>query len=202
MVNDYKNVSIVDLAALIANHLHEHGIEVVLVGGLAVEIYSKNLYLTKDIDMVNISYNEPAIINKAMDEIAFQKQGRVYVSQSTDVCVEFPTAPLAIGNQLIKETTVIHTPGGDIPILLASDVVKDRLSAYFHWQDNPSMVQALSVMINHDIDLNEVKRFCVIEGRSEEYRFIEKLYRNAKQRRLASMVGLEEMMLEEIIKGL
>ncbi|NHN37080.1 hypothetical protein G8764_07235 [Pseudomaricurvus alcaniphilus] len=53
---DFSNTPMVDLAGIIANHLADQGIDVVLVGGLAVEIYSLNLYFTKDIDMVNTNY--------------------------------------------------------------------------------------------------------------------------------------------------
>ena len=45
-MTDFSNTPIVELAAIVANHLKQHGIRVVLVGGLAVEIYSENLYLT------------------------------------------------------------------------------------------------------------------------------------------------------------
>ena len=39
---DYEGISIVDLAGIVAEHLQLHGVRVVLVGGLAVEIYSEN----------------------------------------------------------------------------------------------------------------------------------------------------------------
>lgn len=52
----YSQKPIIELAAIVANHLEKYGIEVVLVGGLAVEFYSENIYLTKDIDMVNSNY--------------------------------------------------------------------------------------------------------------------------------------------------
>ena len=133
-MNDFKATPIIDLAAIIANHLQLHGIDVVLVGGLAVEIYSENLYLTKDIDMVDTSYQEAAVFRRAMAAIGFIKQGRVYINETTAICVEFPTAPLSVGDELIKEITVVNTPAGAIPILFATDVIKDRLAAYFHWQ--------------------------------------------------------------------
>ena len=53
---NYSDTPIVELAGIITSHLAEHGIEVVLVGGLAVEIYTENLYLTNDIDPVNTNY--------------------------------------------------------------------------------------------------------------------------------------------------
>lgn len=43
---DFRNTSITNLAAVVVEHLCEAGVEVVLVGGLAVEIYTENLYLT------------------------------------------------------------------------------------------------------------------------------------------------------------
>lgn len=121
---DFSNTSIVELAAIVAEHLQQHGIEVVLVGGLAVEIYTDNLYLTKDIDMVNTNYKKPAQLHKAMGEIGFRKQGRVYISDSTDITIEFPPGPLSVGDDFITRTTVAKVAQGTIPILLVEDVVK------------------------------------------------------------------------------
>lgn len=87
--HDYSNFSIVDLAGRVATHLARHDIQVVLVGGLAVEIYTLNRYLTGDIDMVNTSINSPAALKKAMAEIGFQKQGRVFENPTTNITVEF-----------------------------------------------------------------------------------------------------------------
>ena len=131
-MKNFSDTLIVELAALVADHLKQRGISVVLVGGLAVEIYSENLYLTKDIDMIDISYQEPVVLCQAMAEIGFSKQGRVFVNDTTDICVEFPSGPLSVGEQLITETTVFESNVGEIPILFAKDVIKDRLAAYFH----------------------------------------------------------------------
>ena len=68
-------------------------------------------------------------MQQAMEEIGFSKQGRVYVNETTNICVEFPSAPLSVGEELIQETTIVDTDAGKIPILLAKDVIKDRLAA-------------------------------------------------------------------------
>lgn len=201
-MTDFSNTPIVELAAIVANHLQQHGIRVVLVGGLAVEIYSENLYLTKDIDMVNTSYDASEPLKTAMAELGFFKQGRVFVNESTQICVEFPSAPLAIGDQIIEETTVAHSEKGDIPILLATDVIKDRLLAYFHWQDRPSLVQALAVMINHLITPDELKAFCETEGEPEQYEVIARLHETANKQQLSSMLELEALVQEEFLKHL
>ena len=72
-MRDFSNTSIEQLAAIAAEHLLQQGIEVVLVGGLAVEIYTENLYLTKDIDMVNTNYQKPKVMHKAMEALPHKK---------------------------------------------------------------------------------------------------------------------------------
>lgn len=201
-MRDFSTTAIVELAAIVANHLQQHDINVVLVGGLAVEIYSDNLYLTKDIDMVDTSYQKPARINQAMAEIGFTKQGRVYINNTTLICVEFPAAPLAVGEELIKETTHIKTAAGDIPILFVSDVIKDRLAAYFYWQDKPSLVQALAIMINQGIAPATLKSFCVREGKSKEFKYIKALYKSAKQQQLRTMTEIEKFIISKALEEL
>src|SRR6187402_1436589 len=106
---NYSDTPIVELAAILAKHLQHHGVSVVLVGGLAVEIYTENLYLTKDIDMVNTNYKKPSALHKVMAELGFYKQGRIYVNDTTDITVEFPSGPLAVGNKPITSTTIAKT---------------------------------------------------------------------------------------------
>jgi hypothetical protein len=199
-MSNYTNTPILELAAIVANHLRQYDIQVVLVGGLAVEIYTENLYLTKDIDMVNTSYDPPAAINQAMAAIGFCKQGRVYVNDTTDICVEFPTAPLSVGAELIHETTIVEFGSGEIPILLAKDVIKDRLVAYFHWNDRPSLVQALALMSNHTISTEELKTFCLAEGKTNQYEIIEGLWRTVQQKELLTMEAIEALVIAQAVQ--
>ena len=202
MRKDYSNATMLELAAIVANHLARRDIRVVLVGGFAVEVYTENLYLTKDIDMVNSSYNPPADIQKAMAEIGFHKQGRVYINETTDVCVEFPSAPLAVGDQLIEETTTIKTDHGELPILFAADVAKDRLAAFFHWNDRQSLVQALTIMSIHSIEPSGLEAFCDKEGESGQSEFLRKLWHQVKGKKLSSMAEIEALVVEETMKEL
>lgn len=201
-MRDYSSTTMVELATIVATHLAEKDIRVVLVGGLAVEIYTENLYLTKDIDMVNSSYNTPSEIHNAMSEIGFHKQGRVYVNESTEICVEFPSAPLSVGDQLIQDTTTIETDYGELPILFATDVVKDRLAAWFHWSDRQSLVQALAVMHVHSIGPTELATFCSSEGEPEQFKILEKLWRSVQEKNLATMKDIEALVIEETVKSL
>jgi len=43
--------------------------------------------------------------------------------------------------------------------LASTDCVKDRLAAYYHWDDNQSLTQAIWVAKKNDIDIQEIKKW-------------------------------------------
>ena len=178
---DFSRTNMTEMAGIIASHLAEHKIAVVLVGGLAVEIYSQNLYLTKDIDMVNTNYTPTKTLQLAMAKLGFSKQGRVFVNSTTEITVEFPSAPLSVGDELITQTTTIPTSHGDIPILTVEDVAKDRLAAFIHWQDTQSLVQATAVMLKHQLKPDYFRAFIKREGNTKHYTILQLLFATGKQ---------------------
>lgn len=188
---DFSGIPITELAAIVAEHLQQQDIDVVLVGGLAVEIYTHNLYLTKDIDMVNTNYRQPQTLHKAMAELGFNKQGRVYVNTTTDITVEFPPGPLSVGDELIRMTTVVPTAHGSIPILRVEDVIKDRLAAFIHWGDRQSLVQATAILLTHQLTPAAFQDFCINQKAHTEYQLLEALYRCAYQKQLTAMEQLQ-----------
>jgi hypothetical protein len=199
---DLKKLTISELAATIAEHLDDYGIHVVLVGGLAVEIYTDNLYLTKDIDMVNINYQSAKEMSQAMGLLGFRKDGRVYKNDTIDIVVEFPTAPLSVGDELIHETTYKIIAGKRIPILTSKDVVKDRLAAFIHWRDNSSLIQAVAVMLRHQLVPSMFQGFCKHEGNQKQYDLLNKLFDKARLIQIYTMIDLEikltEILFEEL----
>ena len=199
---DFKSTSMIELAVVVAQHLKRKDIQVVLVGGLAVEIYTENQYLTNDIDMVDISYQKPAVLRAAMLELGFTKQGRVYRNSSTDIVVEFPSAPLAVGDELIKKQTNIETEFGGIPILFAVDVIKDRLAAYLHWKDQQSLIQALCIMLCHKISPNEIRAFYENEASGEAFEELQNMHSTIKTKNLYEMSDIEKYVVEQLLKAL
>lgn len=196
---DFSKTSIVELAAIVAGRLQQHGIDVVLVGGLAVEIYSENLYLTKDIDMVNTNYKKPAQLHKAMAEIGFYKKGRVYINATTEITVEFPPGPLSVGDDFITKTTVTEVARGSIPILRVEDVVKDRLAAFMHWKDGQSLVQAMAILLKHRLKPVTFKEFCSRENKASDYELLKVFHRQAKNRNLQGMAELETLLAQLLL---
>lgn len=58
----------------------ENNLDMVLVGGAVVSIYSKGAYQSGDLDFVSKSYTNKKVL-KVLTELGFEKKGRVFVNE-------------------------------------------------------------------------------------------------------------------------
>lgn len=165
-------LSIGELAAFVADHLHNKGIDVVLVGGACICIYSDNQYLSFDLDFITTGMTNRRTIRLALEEIGFIEEQRYFKHPETDFFIEFPSGPLAIGDEPPGEIATLSYPTGLLRLLSPTDSVKDRLAAYYHWKDRQSLEQAVLVTADQQVDLVEVQRWSAREGFTEEFEAI------------------------------
>ena len=163
-------MSVADLGAVVCQCLADHGIEVVLTGGAVVTIYSENEYQSNDLDFVTSGMVLQKQLKAAMATLGFTPQGRHYAHPDTELFIEFPAPPLAIGNEPVTHTAEQRREGGVLKLLTPTQCVMDRLAAFFHWRDQQARRQALMVAKRHPIDWSHVERWSKGEGFSEEYR--------------------------------
>lgn len=161
-----------EVGAFVQNHLSKRGIDVVLSGGATVTIYSSNAYVSKDVDLVNIHSAKGSAIKVAMEEIGFREEGRYFKHPDSDVFVEFPPGPLAVGTEPVKAVDEIRLATGTLRLISPTDCVKDRRASFYHWGDRQALSQALLVARNHEIDLQEVARWSEAEGKHAEFQSI------------------------------
>jgi hypothetical protein len=171
----WKSISIKELAAFICRALDKKNIDAILVGGACVSIYTKNKYESFDLDFVtHASMKEVAPV---LSVIGFQRESSRHFSR--DDCpffIEFVAPPAAIGSEPLRDKMALKTRLGTIVLLTPTDSVKDRLAAYYHWNDPQALEQALMVAFAQKTDLSEVKRWSVKEGHAEKYRvFMERM---------------------------
>ena len=165
-----------ELAAYIQDSLQEEGIKVVLSGGSAVSFYSRNKYISKDLDLINANFARRRDIKSVMEKIGFREQGRYFINPDTDYFVEFPDGPLSVGEEPVKEINEFELSTGTLRVISATDCVKDRLCAYYFWNDQQGLAQAVLVTRSQKVDLKEVKRWSKGEGKEHEFEiFREKL---------------------------
>lgn len=158
-----------ELAAYVQTHLQQAGIQVVLSGGSAVSYYSDNLYVSKDVDLIDNGLASRKQIRKAMEQIGFQSDGRYFRHPDTEILVEFPGGPLSVGEELVRDFQTAQLQTGTLRVITPTDCVKDRLCAFYFWNDRQGLAQAILVAKQQTIDLEEIRQWSVREGQQEKF---------------------------------
>jgi hypothetical protein len=160
-----KDMSIGELAAFISSYLKRNGIDVVLSGGSCVSIYTENKYASLDLDFIEFGSVSRRKLKATLLEIGFYEENRYFKSSETEILVEFPSGPLSVGEEPVKEVITLNFPTGELRIISPTDCVKDRLVAYYHWGDQQSLEQAVLVARDNRVNLEELERWSEVEGK-------------------------------------
>ncbi len=177
-----SGLTIGELAAYIAEHLRSKGIETVLVGGACISIYSDNEYSSFDLDFIITGSSTRQKVRAALTEINFTEENRYFINPQTPFFIEFPSGPLAIGDEPPSEINTLRFSTGNLRLLSPTDCVKDRLAAFYHWKDQQSLEQAILIARDHNIYIEEVRRWSVSEGFAE-------VFENTVSKRLSEKHG-------------
>ena len=153
-----------ELAAFVCQSLRDAGITVTLTGGACVAIWTDGQYISKDLDFIEQGTVPRRDIRAVLERLGFSEDRRYFIHPDTDFVVEFPSGPLAVGNEPVRAVSERATAAGVLRLLSPTDCVKDRLAAYFHWGDQQALQQALLVARKQRIDLGEVRRWSLAEG--------------------------------------
>lgn len=178
-----SEMSLGELAAFVCSHLLKYGINVVLSGGACVTIYTTNRYQSYDLDFIENITSSRKRLREAMFEIGFEEEGRHFKHPDTEFFVEFPPGPLSIGSEPVRDIVEMELPTGRLRLLSSTDCVKDRLAAYYYWNDKQCLEQALLVAENNEIDILEIHRWSRQEGKGREFSAIKGILQNAQKSR-------------------
>ncbi|MEN1968682.1 hypothetical protein WMZ97_11490 [Lentibacillus sp. N15] len=77
-----------DFASILTAYFQDKGIEPIVVGGLAVEIYTRNDYHTHDIDFVSDGWQ---LFNDVLLEIGFTRTEREWYHREAEIAIEVPS---------------------------------------------------------------------------------------------------------------
>lgn len=162
-------MTIGELAAFVCTYLKEKGVDVVLSGGACVSLYTNNKYQSYDLDFIENIPTSRKKIKDVLQRIGFIEEHRYFKHPDTKIFLEFPPGPLSIGDEPVRETIEREFSTGLLRLISPTDCVKDRLAAYYHWRDKQSLDQAILMAQSCDIDLGEIERWSIKEGRSREF---------------------------------
>ncbi len=170
---DWKNINIRDLAALVCDGLNNRDIDAVLVGGACVSIYTNNTYVSYDLDFV--SHSTLKDISGALSDLGFHRESsRHFIRKDCPFFIEFVAPPVSVGGEPVTKQETIKTPFGNLRLLTPSDRVKDRLAAYYHWNDPQALEQAVMVAKARKVKLPEIGKWSEKEGHREKFEVFKK----------------------------
>ncbi len=173
-MSDIATLGRAQLAALIVETLAAHDIDVVLVGGSCVSVWTNDKFGSLDLDFIDLSYAKRKQIAKALATIGFVTDGRnpkYFIHPDCQWSIEFPTAPLAIGHEHIQSEQVaaLETDAGTIRLLSPTDSIKDRLLWWYLEKDPQCWEQSLDMARNHKVNWADLKKWHAGEGYADEF---------------------------------
>ena len=123
-------------------------------------------------------------MDTAMASVAFVRRRDRYVHRRARFYVEFPRGPLAIGGEYRIRPVSRSTSHGRILMLSPTDSCRDRLAAFYHWDDRQSLTVAAWIAARNRVQLTTLKQWSTAEGAAERFEeFVEEI---AKIRRRAA----------------
>lgn len=176
-----REMGLGELAACVCSHLEQSGIQVVLSGGACVSLYASDRYLSMDLDFIDRTNTTRQRLKLTLGELGFVEKNRYFIHPETDFFLEFPSGPLAVGGEPVREVAELELPTGRLRLLSPTDCVKDRLAAFYHWNDRQCLQQAIWVARARAIDWGEVERWSEREGELVKFRIFRRGWETAAE---------------------
>lgn len=133
------------IGAVVAEAMRSRGQDPILVGGAAVEFYTRGGYSTEDLDFVAEGGSE---VTEIMQSLGFEKIGKDFVDRRRGLYIEFPSATIAAG----EISDEIDVDGVSLRIISCEDLVVDRLCAFKYWESALDGMNALLLLEMNPVD--------------------------------------------------
>jgi hypothetical protein len=150
------------LASLVSTVFRGRGIELVVVGGSAIEFYTEGAYVSGDLDMCVLS--SPVALTARLRQDIMAQFGATGGPRSWRVAGAFLDVLAAFENAARTPIRVLRGPFGDIRVAPAEELVVERVLVSRYPQDYPpagecaKKLLAAALQGEVEIDWNEVRR--------------------------------------------
>ena len=164
-----RRSSLVAVTMAVADALGRHRVQAVLTGGACAALHTNGAYVSKDIDFVVQGRATRAQVDGALAEVGFTRTGDRYRHPDVPYYVEFPAGPLGIGADLDITPVTVTRSGRRALALSATDSCRDRLAAFYHWNDRQSLKLAVDIAVRARVNRARIRRWSESEGFAAEY---------------------------------
>jgi hypothetical protein len=178
------------VARIVSAALEHHGVRAVLTGGACATIHSRGAYASTDLDYIVQGTVTRQRLDSAMRSAGFERDGARYVHPDSRFFVEFPAGPLAIGDDDLIEPVKVTVGRGRLLALSATDSCRDRLAAFFYWNDRQSLRAAAAIAVAKRVDMAVIRRWSVQEGNAERFQEFAEEARRLKSRKKHERPGV------------
>jgi hypothetical protein len=141
----------------------------VLTGGAAAVIYTGGEYQSEDLDFILESSPTQERLDQVLSEIGFSRKRDHYVHRTSPFFIEFPRGPLSIGRDIRIRPVEARVGRQGILALSATDSCRDRLAAFYFWNDRQSLETAVRIAQRNRLDLKVIRRWSAEEGMETKY---------------------------------
>ena len=125
------------------------------------------------------------VLDEALATLGFARKRDRYVHPRVPFSVEFPSGPLGIGQDFRVRPIWVKRRAARTLALSATDACRDRLAAFYHWNDRQSLATAVAIATRNPVAFAKVKGWSRDEGHLDGYAvFLAELSRVRKARRL------------------
>lgn len=174
--------SLPHVAAAVAAALGRAGVDAVLTGGACAALFTDGSYQSFDLDFVLRSPAKQGVVDGALAPLGFRRLRDRYVHPHSPFFVEFPAGPLGIGRDLDIRPTSLRIGRTRFLALSPTDSCRDRLAAYYHWDDGPSLEAAVEIAVRHPVDLKGIRAWSADEGAADGFARFRKALRRRDAR--------------------
>ena len=178
-----RRSSISDVAFAVAEALDRAGVRAVLSGGACASIHSGGAYQSVDVDFILQRYDSLKQIEDAMGSVGFTRKGNQYFHGEARFYVEFPPGPLSIAGDYKIEPANIRIGNRTVLALSPTDSCRDRLAAFFHWNDQPGLKAAVQIALRGKVDLERIRAWSIEQRSGDRFEvFLKEIERLRRQR--------------------
>lgn len=162
-------------AFIVCTELHHAGTTAVLTGGSAATVWSGGAYQSHDCDFVIAFNSRDSRAEEALKRLGYREKNGTYVHLSNQFTLEFPRGPLSVGDDIVTKWSTLREKQLLLHILSPTDSCRDRLAAYYHWNDFPSLTRALEIAGHSQIDLEVIREWSFREGHPRKFAQFERM---------------------------
>ncbi|WP_156290312.1 hypothetical protein [Oceanobacillus salinisoli] len=179
-----KHERMLKLTALLTSYFKKDKIKPIIVGGLSVEIYTRNNYTTYDIDL--ITDGREKFDKLLVHELGFLKKGRSWYHRQLEISIEIPDNYLEGNSKKVLEIELDN--GHHIFVIGVEDIIIHRLESAMvshpnnpEWTDDYEWAERMFFIHKDDKDMMDIDYLLQASEKADVHFIIKNWLKNLRE---------------------